>query len=212
MKASPAYYFVLFHPLRRQRHFPGVVVGVQQLVCHAGERFLQILIVDFLYFRILVGETQIALGIQKIEILGADCSHLAAFVNRLSAAAYAAARTGHDFHKVIEDLAFAYCLDQPAGVSETADYGDFDGGASDVDGCFPPAVHAADAVECVRFRIFSGGHVVAGAERRFHDAAGGAEDHPGSGAFAARGVKVILRQAVDIDVQGTKIIDKFPCI
>lgn len=36
VKASPAYYFVLFHPLRRQRHFPGVVVGVQQLVCHAG--------------------------------------------------------------------------------------------------------------------------------------------------------------------------------
>ena len=198
----------LFPSLRRRRHLPCCVIGVQQLVGHAGERFLQVFVVDFLDLRVLVGEAEFASGVQEVEVFGADLRHLAAFVDRLSAAAHAAARTGHDFNKVIEDFLFADCFDQAAGIAEAAYDSDFDGGAGDVDGGFPPAVHAADAVEGVRFRVLAGGKVVAGAKRRFHDAACGAEDDAGAGALTARGVKVVFRQAVNVDVQGAQIVDE----
>lgn len=131
-------------------------------------------------------------------------------MDRLSAAAHAAARTGHDFNEVVEHFFLAYRFDQPAGVAKTADHGNLDGGAGDIDRGFSPAVHAADTVKSVRFRILSCSHVVAGAQRCFHDAAGGAEDHAGAGTFPARRIEFVFRQTVDINVQGTEIIDKFP--
>src|SRR5699024_2220802 len=74
----------------------------------------------------------------------------------------------------------------------------------------PPAVHAADAVEGVRVRVLAGGQLVAGAQRRFHDAAGGAEDDARAGAVAAWRVEVIFRQAVDVDIQGSEVVDELP--
>ena len=118
----------------------------------------------------------------------------------LTAAAGAAAGTGHDLHEVILHLAGAQGLDELAGVLQAAGHGHPDGGALNVEGGFLPAVQTPDVPEGVRRRIDPGDQVVSRAQSRFHHAAGGAEDHAGAGTHAQGRVKLLFRQGVDVDV------------
>lgn len=120
----------------------------------------QILIIKPLHIRVLVGVPVFCAGIQIIESLSPLECQLSAVVDRLPAAARAAARTFHDFNKIIMTFAPLDLLKEPSGVAEAADYG---GAQRDVaDGKFRflksapgPEPLAADRLKRLRRRIFS---------------------------------------------------------
>ena len=93
-----------------------------------------------LHRRIFMGKAQIGNGVQTVKLFSPAFRQLLAVVDGLSAAAGAAAGTGHHFHKVILHFAPAQSLDQPPGVAQAADYGHPNGGVGNVEGGFLPAV------------------------------------------------------------------------
>ena len=123
-----------------------------------------------------MGKAQIGNGVQTVKLFSPAFRQLLAVVDGLSAAAGAAAGTGHHFHKVILHFAPAQSLDQPPGVAQAADYGHPNGGVGNVEGGLLPAVHTPHILEGIGGRVLAGDQVIGRTEGRFHDAAGGAEN------------------------------------
>ena len=131
-------------------------------------------------------------GVQLPENIAAALSQLCAVVDRLAAAAGAAAGTGHDLDEVILPFAAAPCasislrvLPRPLttatrtvpvpGILNMASF----------QGWLPRT-----AVKASAGGILAGQQVVSAAQGRVHNAAGGAEDHRRAGAGAQGAVKL----------------------
>ena len=138
--------------------------------------------------------------VNLVQLLPALASQLAAVVDRLAASSGAAAGTCHDLHEIILHGAAADGADQLPRVAKTAGHRGVDDGASDVEVGLLPPVQAAHTAEGVGVGVLSGHDLVAGAERRLHHAAGGAEDDGCPGAGAEGRIKILLRKRVHIDL------------
>ena len=68
------------------------MVGVQQLLCFFTQRFFQEVLIKLLYIRIVVGLVQRTVAVDGIELIAKYVGTLFAVMNRLAAAANAAAR------------------------------------------------------------------------------------------------------------------------
>src|SRR5699024_6817117 len=86
-----------------------------------GQRRSEIFAVKLLDIRIFMGITDFGMLIQEIQPFPAFKGPLLSIVNRLAAAADAAAGTGHDLYKVIVDLAALDLLQKPPGIAQPAD-------------------------------------------------------------------------------------------
>ena len=116
-------------------------------------------------------------------------------MNGLTAAARAAAGTGHDLDKVIADLAPLKGIEQLPRVAESAHHRDLHlARRRNVEARLLPAVHAAHGGEGVGIGVLAGHEVVRRAERGVHHAAGRAEHDRRARAAAERGVELLLRQ------------------
>ena len=90
------------------------MVGVQQLLCFFTQRFFQEVLIKLLYIRIVVGLAHRTVAVDGIELIAQYIGTLFAVMNRLTAAANAAAGAGHNFHEVIMNLACLQLVEQLA--------------------------------------------------------------------------------------------------
>ena len=81
------------------------MLRMQQHMRLMGHRLSKEIAVDLPDIRVLMGVAQFCFCVQRIELSASRKRQLLAVMDRLSAAADTAARAGHDFHKVIVDLA-----------------------------------------------------------------------------------------------------------
>ena len=70
------------------------MVGVQQLLCFLTQRFFQEVFIELLYIRIIVGLVQRTVAVDGIELIAQYIGTLFTVMNRLTAAANAAAGAG----------------------------------------------------------------------------------------------------------------------
>ena len=113
-------------------------------------------------------------------------------IERLSAAALAAAGAGHDFDEVVGAFAGLEFIHDVLGILERVRDGDAHLALAEVDGRFLDAVHAAhgekvDGGERLARRLF-----VNCAQRGFHDAARRAEDRARTRACAEWAVEILF--------------------
>ena len=182
-------------------HFPGLMVGVKQMVGYIAEGLFHELPIQLVDLGILVGEPGGGGLVDVPQDAAALFRQLHAVVDGLTAAAGAAAGTGHDLHEVIAYLAPLQGGHELAGVQQAAGHRHgHRSGSGDIELGFLPAVHAPDIPEGVGVGISAGDKVVGAAQGRVHDAAGGAEDHRRAGAAAQRTVKGHLIQNGGVDL------------
>ena len=81
------------------------MLRMQQHMRLMGHRLSKEIAVDLPDIRVLMRVADISFCVQRIELSASRKGQLLAVMDRLSAAADTAARAGHDFHKVIVDLA-----------------------------------------------------------------------------------------------------------
>ena len=86
-----------------------------------GHRLSKEIAVDLPDIRVLMGVAQFCFCVQRIELSASRKRPLLAVVDRLSAAADAAARAGHDFDKVVVDFPALDLLQQSSRISKAAD-------------------------------------------------------------------------------------------
>ena len=164
-----------------------------------GQGLFQILLVEGVHLGILMGEAELAALVQLPEHRAAEGGHLQAVVDGLAAAARAAAGAGHDLHKVVCHFSGLNGLHELTGVGQAVGHGHPDGACTgNVEGGFLPAVHAADREEGIGVGVLTGDQEIGAAQRRVHDAAGGAEDHRRAGAGAQGEVKLLLGKLRDV--------------
>ena len=147
--------FLVILVIRGERHLPGGVIGVKQMMGFLRKGTDQEVFVQPLHRRIFMGEAQIGNGVQTVELFAPAFCQLLAVVDGLPAAAGAAARTGHYFHKVILHLTPAQRLNQPPGIAQAADHSHPNGGVGNVEGGFFPAVHTPHIPEGIGGRILA---------------------------------------------------------
>ena len=177
------------------------MVGVQQFLCKLGHRLAEIGVIQHVDFLVFVRIAQRAETVKAVQHVAARVSELVLFErNRLTAAADTAARTCHDFYEVIVYLVGQNCLNQLAGIAQSAGNRTTDGRAVEVEFRLAPAFLTANGAECVSRCVFAHNRVVCRAQSGFHDAAGRAEDDAGTGADAERRIKFCFRQTEHIDV------------
>ena len=177
------------------------MVGVQQFLCKLGHRLAEIGVIQHVDFLVFVRIAQRAETVKAVQHVAARVSKLVLFErNRLTAAADTAARTCHDFYEVIVYLVGQNCLNQLAGIAQSAGNRTTDGRAVEVEFRLAPAFLTANGAECVSRCVFAHNRVVCRAQSGFHDAAGRAEDNAGTGADTERRIKLCFRQAEHVDV------------
>ena len=148
-----------------------------------------------------MGEAQRHTLVNVPENVAAGLRQLLSVMDRLSAAAGAAAGTGHDLHEIIAGLAFLQRVHQLTGIAQTADHRHAHLPRSgDLKGSFLPAVHTADSTEGIGIRIPAGDQIIGTAQRSVHHAAGSAEDHRRAGTGAQRTVKLCFLQHRRVDL------------
>ena len=172
------------------------------------EGMLQIFLVQLLHRAVLVGEAQWGVLVQLIEVFSAFAAPLLSVVDGLAAATTAAGGASHAFDEVIMHLARLQRVDQLADVAQAVDHRRADGDIARPEGALFPALQTAHAAEGVGVGVFTGDKEIGGAERRFHDAARGAEDHARAGALAQRIVKFTFLQAQGLDLAEARHADK----
>ena len=168
---------------------------MKQMMCSLSQRLLQILTVERLDIRILVGESDGGLGIQCPQHIPARRGHLPIVVNRLAAAAGAAARAGHHLHEIVIRLAGIHRLHQGTGITQSADHSyPHLSGAWNGKGRLFPRLVAADLGKGVGIRVLAGNQIVGAAQSSIHNAAGGTEDHCRPSSSTQGAVKLRLFQ------------------
>ena len=177
---------------------------MQQLMRTMGEGFLQIFLIQLLYKGIFVAEADHRAGIQLAQHLSALRRQLHAVGDGLSAAACAAAGTGHNLHKIILYSTGLDGAEQLAGISQPTGYRHLKADVSHLHGTLLPAFHAPHGAERVRMGIFTGYQIMGAAQCSLHHTAGGTKDHACSGAQSQRFVKHRLSQLVQEDAAGTQ--------
>ena len=166
-----------------------------------AQGLMEVLVIQGLYLRVLMGEAHRHILVNVPENVAAGLRQLLSVMDRLSAAAGAAAGTGHDLHEIVAGFPLLQSVHQLTGIAQAADHrhthlpcsGDLKGG-------FLPAVHTADSTEGIGIRIPAGDQIVGTAQRSVHYAAGGAEDHRRAGTGAQRAVKLCFLQHCRVDL------------
>ena len=143
--------------------------------------------------RVLTIERLGALGAKIDEVVG-----VAALVG-LAAAVDAAARTAHDLHEMILLLAVLDHLQQLVGILKAAGDSDAHGGAADIIFGLLDIRHTADSREFGIVDRLAGDLLHNGTQRRFHHAAGDAEDMAGAGGNAEQRVAGLIGQGVEVN-------------
>lgn len=136
------------------RHLPAVDVGVQQMVRTLRQGLAQILGIKRLYIGIFVREADRRLAVEAPKDVASALGALFAVVDGLTAAACAAAGTGHDFDEIIRHAAGFDGFHQLSCVRKAAHDRRADGArAGNVERGFLPALHAAHGGERIRIRF-----------------------------------------------------------
>ena len=81
------------------------MLRMQQHMRLMGHRLSKEITVDLPDIRVFMGVAQFCFCVQIIELSASRKRQLLSVMDRLSASADTAARAGHDFHKIIVDLA-----------------------------------------------------------------------------------------------------------
>ena len=77
------------------------MVGMEEHMRFMGYWFFKVFLVHLQHILVLMGETDIGIFVKIIQILSSFKRQLLAVVDRLSAAAHAAAGTSHNFYEII---------------------------------------------------------------------------------------------------------------
>src|SRR6056297_1091025 len=112
-----------------------------------AEWFFQELVVQFCDGRVLVGFSDLFRFIDVVYPVGPLLKDLPVKTVRLSAAADTTAGTGHDFDKVVEDLATIYLFDEFSGVLPAIGDGYLEFSPVEVDRSFFDAFQASCGVK-----------------------------------------------------------------
>ena len=153
--------------------------------------------VEGLDIRVFVGFTDRQVLVDFVEGGHAFFADGVGGADGLAAAADTAAGAGHDFDKVIGAGALFYLFHDDAGVFEGMGNGDVHVASGQADGAFFDAVKAAHVHEFEFFEGLAGDFFVDGAQGRFHDASGSAEDGASAGGEAQGAVKVVFGELAD---------------
>ena len=142
------------------------------------------ILVQLCHVLILMGEPDLTVFVEEVQVFTAHTCKFFAVTERLSAAADTAAGAGHDFYEVIRYIAAPDRLEEFSCVAEAADNGGADRGSVKVEVCFCECIiliDGTDVIKEIRVRIFAGQGMVSGSKCRLHDTAGCAEDDAGTG-------------------------------
>ena len=93
------------------------MVGVEQEFCLLTKGLAQEFSIETLYIWVIMGLTERTLFVQTIQLFATTASQLLTVMNRLTAAANAAAGTGHNLYEVIMYLAGTNILHKITGVA-----------------------------------------------------------------------------------------------
>ena len=96
---------------------------MKQLVGQMRSWLSKVIVVQFLYLLVFVGEADCIFLIHGVELGASLFSQLFSVVNRLSAASGAAAGTGHDLHEIVAHIAFLKGVYQLSGIAQAAGHG-----------------------------------------------------------------------------------------
>ena len=99
-------------------------------------------------------KTQRIIFIQCIQFFAALLCHFTSLRNRLSAAAHAAARTCHDFYKIVFCFAALYFFHKLSCIPQSVYDSCLNRYAGDLQACFFDSVKAAYNAEQIWFWIF----------------------------------------------------------
>jgi len=132
----------------------------------------------------------------EVDEVAHDC-----VLYRLAAAVDAAAGAAHDLYEVVVGGAVFDLLHNSVGVCESADYADLYLHAVDGVGRFLYALGAANLGEVEALELLAGELFYGGSQRRFHNAAGCAEDDCRAGGIAERVVKFLVGQVLEEDTR-----------
>ena len=94
-------------------------IRVKQVVGFMGQGCTKILLIELLYAGVFVGEADWHIPVKCVQVRSAFSAEFFPVLNGLTAAASAAGGTGHDFHKVVVDLAALNRIDQFRGVAKS---------------------------------------------------------------------------------------------
>ena len=131
-----------------------MMIRVKQVVRFGAHGCAQEIPIQGHDIRVLMGEADGLRPIQGPQYAAAALSHLNAVVNRLTAAAGAAAGASHNLYKVIGHIALLQGPHKLAGIAQAADHRNANGtGAGNLEYSLLPAVHTADSVERIGVRI-----------------------------------------------------------
>ena len=119
-----------------------------------------------------MGEAKRCVFVEEVEVLSTLVSKLFAIMDDLPAASDTAARTGHDFHKIIVNFPALNLLEQTSRIAKSADNSRFYYRIADPDfsGFYALAV-IADILECIRIRVLACYEVVCGTKGSLHNTA-----------------------------------------
>lgn len=117
----------------------------------------------------------------------------------MAAATNATAGTSHDFDEMIGGCAGFNLLDQDAGIGEAIGNGDLECECADLNVGLLDAIETADLVELDLRQCFAGDHFAGGAEGRFHDPSGDAENDRRAGGFAEWIIEGFVFEADEVD-------------
>ena len=104
-------------------HFPGMVIGMEQMMCFFTAWFAKVETVEVVDIWIFVTETNVHIAIHFPQGSAAIDIEGNAIDNWLTAAANAAARAGHDFDKVVARFTGFDGIQQFASIAKTTDNG-----------------------------------------------------------------------------------------
>ena len=153
------------------------------------ERLSVKLFVQLLQLWILMTLSQLHLRIPLVKTFNTGIHHSSALFHigfRLSSAANASSRTGHDLNKIIMFSGFLRHGKESADIRCAIDHGQLKAQCSDFYGRFTDFLHAADGLECVQFlwSRFMCDKFVGSADGSLHDAACVAEDYACAGGLS----------------------------
>ena len=158
-----------------------------------------------------MGLVQRTVAVDGIELIAKYVGTLFAVVNRLAAAANAAAGAGHNFHEVIMNLACFELVEQLACITQAAYRAGTQCCAAEGEFAYLAAFCAANVGEGIFRSFLAFDYMVGGTQCCFHNAAAGTEDNCGAGALAQRIIKGQFTQHCRVDVLGTQQADKLAC-
>ena len=198
-------------PLVLGQRFPLMVRRMQQFMGFGAVGFAEVVLVEEHHVGIFVRDAERFVGIDRVERLHSCANFLAVRRIRLSAAADAAAGTGHHFDEMqIGSLAAFDPFQQFFGVTESVDDRDADIHAVDVQMGFLDPVETANGFHGEIRKFLAGQQEIRGSNRRFHDAAACAENLARRRPNAERRIRLFRGEILQVHPEHPEHLSQFP--